>query len=60
MGPGDGSRNIGGIDHITLTACPALLRNVTAIVIQICQKRRNAETGDSMDETRVQAAGGEN
>lgn len=38
LGPDDGSWNIGGIGHIALTARPGLLGNVTAIIVQVCQK----------------------
>lgn len=54
LGPDDGSWNIGGIGHIALTPCPGLLRNITAIIVQVCQKRRTTETGGSKGETRMQ------
>lgn len=39
LGPDDGSWDIGGIGHITFMPCPGLLRDITAIILCICQNR---------------------
>jgi len=42
LGPDDGSWDVGGIGHITFMTSPGLLRDITAIILQVCQERRSA------------------
>lgn len=36
LGPDDGSWDVGGIGHITFMTSPGLLRDITAIILQVC------------------------
>ena len=61
LGPDDGSWDVGGIGHFTLTPYPALLRDITAIMLQVCQKKkkkRECERSNEGKETAWMMAGG--
>jgi hypothetical protein len=53
LGPDDGSWDIGSINHITFTPCPGLLRYITAIIIQVCQKREEMKGQEETHKVKI-------